>query len=292
MKDRNVRRAVTAAALLTAGVFSGCATIDQQRAVEQDVGALQSQVEVLRQRVEGGAVAGPSHSGGTTLADLSASLDQMRQDLARTNSELETMRHDMAEQKRATEKMLQDSDQRVQELEKRVTELNSAAKTREAAPPTPPAAVEPSAAPVKKSAPTKDSKPKDTDSEEDDYQHAIAPMRSGEKPNAEALKDSETRLKAFLKSYPKSRFKPNAHYWMGEVYYRQSDYKRAIVEFEKVAESDPKHEKVAGARLKQGLSFIALKKNQTAKLFLEQVVEQFPQSQEAQIAKRKLAELR
>lgn len=103
--------------------------------------------------------------------------------------------------------------------------------------------------------------------------------------------DMQTAREAFAKllaSYPKSSHADNAQFWIGESYYREKWYQKAILEYQKVIENYPKGNKVAGAYLKQGLSFFELGEAENARLILNEMIKKFPTSNEAGIAKKKL----
>ncbi|MBW2592277.1 MAG: tol-pal system protein YbgF [Deltaproteobacteria bacterium] len=93
---------------------------------------------------------------------------------------------------------------------------------------------------------------------------------------------------ALIKRYPKSKHADNAQFWIGEIYYREKWYEKAILEYQKVIEKYAKGNKVAAALLKQGFSFSKLKDKANARLLLQEVIKKHPKSKEAQIAQKKL----
>jgi tol-pal system protein YbgF len=106
-------------------------------------------------------------------------------------------------------------------------------------------------------------------------------------------KDLETArngFQEFLKRYPKSAIAGSAQFWIGEIYYQQKWYEKAILEYQKVIENYPKGDKVQFALLKQGLSFFSLGDKSNARLILKELINKYPSSNEAKIAKRKLEE--
>lgn len=98
-------------------------------------------------------------------------------------------------------------------------------------------------------------------------------------------------FQAFLKDHPKSENADNAQFWVGEVYYREKWYEKAILEYQKVIEKYPKGNKVRSALLKQGFAFLNLGDKDNAKLILKELVRKYPDSSEAKIAKDKLDKL-
>ncbi|MBU3932046.1 MAG: tol-pal system protein YbgF, partial [Proteobacteria bacterium] len=96
----------------------------------------------------------------------------------------------------------------------------------------------------------------------------------------------------FLKLYPDTELSDNAQFWIGECYYFDKNYEKAIVEYEKVSKNFPEGNKVPYALLKQGLSFLKLGDKASAKLLLQQVVKDFPNTSQARIARTKLLEIK
>jgi tol-pal system protein YbgF len=98
-------------------------------------------------------------------------------------------------------------------------------------------------------------------------------------------------FQAFLKQYAKSENADNAQFWLGEIYYREKWYEKAILEYQKVIEGYPKGNKVVSALLKQGFAFLNLGDKDNARLILKELVRKYPDSSEAKIATTKLENL-
>jgi len=96
----------------------------------------------------------------------------------------------------------------------------------------------------------------------------------------------------FLKLHPDTEFSDNAQFWIGECYYFEKKYEKAIVEYDKVVKKYPEGNKVPFALLKQGLSFEKLGDKTSAKLLLQQVIRDFPNTSQSRIARTKLLEIR
>ncbi|MBA4421988.1 MAG: tol-pal system protein YbgF [Syntrophus sp. (in: bacteria)] len=96
----------------------------------------------------------------------------------------------------------------------------------------------------------------------------------------------------FLRQYPDTEFSDNAQFWIGECYYFEKKYEKAIIEYEKVTKNFPDGNKVPYALLKQGLSFLKLGDKASAKLLLQQVIKDFPNTSQARIARAKLLEIK
>jgi len=101
-----------------------------------------------------------------------------------------------------------------------------------------------------------------------------------------------TGFQRFLKDFPSTSLAPNAQYWLGESYYNLKDYVRAMQSFDRVVKEYPGHEKIPSALFKLGLSAAETGDIPRAREFLKQVIEKFSTSDEAKLAKNKLAEIR
>jgi tol-pal system protein YbgF len=99
------------------------------------------------------------------------------------------------------------------------------------------------------------------------------------------------QLRDFIKRYPKSEYADNAQYWIGESFYALREFDQAILEFDAVRRNYPKGDKVPAALLKQGFAFAELGDRVDARLILREVVERYPQSEEAAKAQQKLKSL-
>ncbi len=95
-------------------------------------------------------------------------------------------------------------------------------------------------------------------------------------------------FKKLIKKYPKSGHADNAQFWIGEIYYREKWYEKAILEYQKVIEKYPKGNKMQASLLKQGLAFYNLGDKANARLILKELIKKYPQSNEAKIANQKL----
>jgi tol-pal system protein YbgF len=95
-------------------------------------------------------------------------------------------------------------------------------------------------------------------------------------------------LRAFIAKYPRHDYADNAQYWLGEAFYAQKDYARALTEFRAVIEVYPHGNKVPDALLKVGYCHQALGQGEKARAVLEQVVSLYPKSEPAMLAAKRL----
>jgi len=105
------------------------------------------------------------------------------------------------------------------------------------------------------------------------------------------LEEARDRFVGFMKGYPDSKNADNAQFWIGEIYYREKWYEKAILEYQKVIEKYPRGNKVPAAYLKQGFAFDKLGQKKNARLILEQLKKKYPRSNETKLAYKKLKKL-
>ena len=120
---------------------------------------------------------------------------------------------------------------------------------------------------------------------EKSYVEGYALFNSGDYPAAEkAFQD-------FLARAPESDLADDAQYWIGECFFSLKDHRRAILEFRKVVDQYPFGNRVPHAFLKIGLSYLALGDRDRAAENLETVVQAFPKSDVATVARAALDEI-
>jgi len=95
----------------------------------------------------------------------------------------------------------------------------------------------------------------------------------------------------FLDANASSEMADNASYWIGESLFSQKKYREAIEQFDAVVTRYPKSDKVPGALLKKGYSYINVGERAQGVVQLQYVVHEHPKSQEAALARQKLKQL-
>jgi tol-pal system protein YbgF len=96
------------------------------------------------------------------------------------------------------------------------------------------------------------------------------------------------KFKAFLAVYPKGELSDNAQFWIGESFYSEKDYEKAIIAYDDVLKKFPKGDKISSALLKQALCWLELGDKTFAQSLLKRVIREHPRTQQAKIAKEKL----
>jgi tol-pal system protein YbgF len=103
--------------------------------------------------------------------------------------------------------------------------------------------------------------------------------------------DARQKFEKFSKDFPKHALAPNSYFWLGESYYADKKYEDAILAYEAFLKKYPNHEKTRGAMLKQAFAFVEIGDKKTGKVLLEKVMEKYPNSREADLAEKKIAEM-
>jgi tol-pal system protein YbgF len=118
------------------------------------------------------------------------------------------------------------------------------------------------------------------------YKDAYETLQKGDGEGA------RRKFEAFLKQYPNTELSDNAQFWIGETYYLKKDYEKAILEYEKAITKYPEGDKVPAALYKQALAFLELGDKANTRNLLRKVIERYPSSDQAQMAKKKLETLK
>ena len=116
------------------------------------------------------------------------------------------------------------------------------------------------------------------------YQEALQAWRSDEK---QACIDG---FREFLKDFPASPYADDAAYWMADCYFKQGDYRVAVLRFNDVVRVYPAGNKAADALYRQGESLLKLGPgfHDAARTVFKQVVKDYPDSDRAREAQQQL----
>lgn len=102
------------------------------------------------------------------------------------------------------------------------------------------------------------------------------------------LEGARKKFEAFLKQYPNTELSGNAQFWIGETYYQKKDFEKAILEYEKAIAKHPESGKIPAALFKQAIAFLELGDKTNGRNLLRKVIERYPHSEQAKMAKKKL----
>lgn len=103
---------------------------------------------------------------------------------------------------------------------------------------------------------------------------------------------AEMGFRQYIEMEPRSSLSDNALYWIGESFYAQKKYDKAVPEFEKVIKDYPRADKAPAAMLKLGYSHMALRRVKLGSEILQRLKQLYPLTKEAKLAQTRLRELR
>jgi tol-pal system protein YbgF len=119
------------------------------------------------------------------------------------------------------------------------------------------------------------------------YQGALDAWRSDD------LDACIEQFTAFLQSYPTSGYADDAAYWLADCTYKKQDFKRAVVRFNAVVSVYPQSPKAPDALYRQGESLLKLgpKFHEAARTVFKRVEKDYPDSERALEAAQQLERL-
>jgi len=268
-----------------AAFMAGCAVVDTGafKRLQDEMTGLKKEMAVLKTATPPAPLPGAGRADADgigsvrkSFADLNSDFERVRTDQLAATTRMDEAQVEMqrvAARQDAQERGLQEirgNADRVKEIEKRVAALEER---------TGKLAASPAAVPAPES-------PREWKSPEEMYEVAVGQVKGGNpKKGRETLSD-------FAAKYPNHKLIPNALYWKGEAYFAEKDFENAILTFQDVVDKYPKGEKAPDAMYKQGLSFLSLKDKKNARILLELVPKKYPKSKAAEMAKKKLKEIR
>jgi len=115
-----------------------------------------------------------------------------------------------------------------------------------------------------------------------EYQKAFDLIKVGEYLAA------EESLSIFIDLYSDTGFIDDAIYWLGESFYSQKKYNKALKEFQKITKEYPDSEKLVEAILKTGFTQFELGDIEKSIKTLNQLIKSYPDSSSSRLAKEKL----
>lgn len=93
-------------------------------------------------------------------------------------------------------------------------------------------------------------------------------------------------FRLFIELHSESALAANAQYWIGECQYRMGRYRDALKSFYDVVSNYPLSPKLAASTLKLGQTYTKLGDHEKARLMFDRVVDQYPDSSEAELARK------
>jgi tol-pal system protein YbgF len=190
----------------------------------------------------------------------SKEMDRLKENIALRTKALEDKEKILDEKDRNLEERMKGMEERLKGLEGKIGQMASKQSEKEAS-------VEPKGVSTRTG---------------DLYKDAYETYQKGDYEGA------RRKFEAFLKQYPNTELSDNAQFWIGETYFGKKDYEKAILEYEKAIAKYPEGDKIPSALLKQALAFLELGDKTNGRNLLKRVMERYPQSEQADMAKKRL----
>jgi tol-pal system protein YbgF len=95
----------------------------------------------------------------------------------------------------------------------------------------------------------------------------------------------------FLRSYPDHALAPDAHYYLALILVQEGQLREAIQGFLEIPQLFPTAEKVPEALYQVGVAYIDLDELDDARVYLQRVVNTYPDTEAADQARERLAEI-
>lgn len=314
--------AAVLSAAVTSVVLTGCGPgfpimTKEQETLEQNVNTLIKENAALKKRVD--AISG---GGSSNLAEINRSLDEMKKAAAETSLGLDQLRQDFSfvqgkldetgHEREKNQKSIKSVSEMLESVDGKFADLGTHAADTDKKLEALYASIEAqnrALSEMKEALQALDARTVSLEGRVaglDTAARQPAPQAkhgSKQEPEAMYLKGyqevvdknyaaaTET-LTDFLAEYPRHKYAGNAQYWLGEIYYAKEDWEKAILEFDKVVKKYPSSEKIPASLLKQAFAFEKIGSRKEAKLLLGNVIEKYPKSPEAGLAKKRLNALK
>lgn len=255
-----------------------------------------------------------------TLYELMSRIDQLQNEVRELTGKVEEQSYQNAELKKRLSTMYSDFDERMQNLENKVpggspeagappageppadtgqpADLDNMQPSGETQPAeqnqgsidqpadldqaVPPPTDQAPAENPPPAAPPPPSEPSAAVSADQEYKQAYDDLRNGR--TAQSIEE----FKAYLSRNPSGPLTGNAQYWLGEAYRVNQDFNSSRAALSKVLESYPDSPKVPDALLKLGYIEIDLNNKPKASEYLNRVVNDYPNTNAARLAAKKL----
>jgi tol-pal system protein YbgF len=95
----------------------------------------------------------------------------------------------------------------------------------------------------------------------------------------------------YVKFYPTTDLAGNSYFYIADIAYRQGNFQQAVQNYDQVLQNFPGGNKAAPAELKKGFALIELGQKDDGVAALRHVIQRFPRSNEASLARERLQKL-
>lgn len=245
----------------------------------------------------------------TQIADNKASLGEVRREVEKVRGEVEEVRYRLdrvAKERSGASPQIKILEDRIAILERQFNTLREEGPAAPAGVTGEPPLPRPTEPPVAlgapepaQSIPPASSRPltspapsskedlalaKESPEAQDEYKLALRALR--EQQYDKAIQ----QFRAFQRKYPNSEMADDAQYWIGESYFTQKDYNRAILELNDVLKYR-RGDRVPAALSRQAQAFLEIGDKTDARLILQKLISDYPNSEQAREARDRLQTL-
>ncbi len=235
-----------------------------------DLDSIQTQLQDIQLQVLQLQKQGPSKS---ELADLEAGVSEQIQGLLRAQADIQTDVKALASQIEQLGDKLEDTNFRLAQLSQQIAATNqelqamrNAAEEVRTRPPTPPVTANPTDPQAL------------YDSAYNDYLQGNFDL-------------AILGFHQYAETYRSTELADNAIYWIGECYYRQSKFQKAVEQFDEVLTRFERSDRTPSALLKKGYAYFELGQRAQGVVHLQNVIREYAGTDEAALASQRLQEM-
>jgi len=260
---------------------TGCVT-------PQDIEGLNAQLaDIQRQVLQIQKQAPSKEEVSSQVSNLGASVGRQMESLLKTEADMQVKLQDLSSQIDELQAKLEDTNYRLAQLSQQIAATNQELKSFRSLPPAvPPEGTiggDPQQQPVQ---PPPQQNPAGGGADPQTlYNSAYNDYLKGSYDLA------MREFQEYLANFPTTELADNATYWIGECYYRQRRFRQAVEQFDTVLERYSRSDKVAAATLKKGYALLELGERSQGVVQLRHVIKQYPNSDEANLARQRLREI-
>ncbi len=280
--------------ILSIGVFlvAGCASVRDAQILDREVDTLHSKVNALQKENKSleNKISALSAENQKLRTDLGFRLENIQSEIRTLSTSVEEYKDYVNRPSKEIGRVKEDVDGRLRGLEEGRKALEEKNKTQEERIRGMEDRLKGMEGKVKQVEPEKPGPAQEVPSEGKGASPGMGNMykvayEAFQKGDAEGARK---KFEAFLKQYPNTELSGHAQFWIGETYYQKKDFEKAILEYEKAITKYPEGSKVPAALYKQGLAFLELGDKANARNLFKRVMERYPRSEQADMAKKKL----
>lgn len=286
--------------LLPVVALSGCVTTQDASSLRRGVYGMEQEVQDLNIRVQRLEQAIGKDSGRGSLAELNARLEELRVQVGRLSGRLDEQEYRLSRRQQPPALAPANAEDRPE------TGISAGASASPSGEIEPPPNIEiPTGGTSDKLAKASPAPPPPPPPPPPEVPKGVPPIQPPPSQNPEKaafdtafdlfqknqFATARQQFQGFMRQYPQSSMADSALYWIGECYYSEKQYQNSIETFQQVLNRYPSGNKTPNAMLKQAAAFQQIGDRTAARILYERLIDQFPKSPQAQIAKQKLKQM-